>query len=286
MQAHRHTGIQARRHAGTQTNRHTGTQASRHTDIQAYRHAGTQVHRHVGIQDTQTHAYMYLNTLKYSVHTDIYWLLPLLVAVVHVNEQTTAAEDSGRRQQWDRASYKKELRRFRVRLESGHSGHSAPRERNTPSNDGVPMCSFTIFIFFPPSSIQLQKMLILHFRVAAIRQIARTDLGMHIIDSHRSISAMAGQGGGRGSECDAMLLELRRKHEVKSVKALPARSTVGLVLEGAVVNIVVPGSPSYHANGEGQRIQPGDVVVAIDGVEVTKSDIIPRCVGVCVCVLV
>jgi len=92
--------------------------------------------------------------------------------------------------------------------------------------------------------------------------------------------------GGRGSECDAMLLELRRKHEVKSAKALPARSTVGLVLEGAVVNIVVPGSPSYHANGEGQRIQPGDVVVAIDGVEVTKSDIIPRCVGVCVCVLV
>ena len=275
MQAHRHTGIQARRHAGTQANRHTGTQARRHTDIQAYRQAGTQVHRHVGIQDTQTHAYMYLNTLKYSVHTDIYWLLPLLVAVVHVNEQTTAAEDSGRRQQWDRASYKKELRRFRVRLESGHSGHSAPREHNTPSNDGAPMCSFTIFIFFPPSSIQLQKMLILHFGVAAIRQIARIDLDIHIIDSH-----------GRGSEYDAMLLELRRKHEVKSVKALPARSTVGLVLEGAVVNIVVPGSPSYHANGEGQRIQPGDVVVAIDGVEVTKSDIIPRCVGVCVCVLV
>jgi len=118
-------------------------------------------------------------------------------------------------------------------------------------------------------------MLILHFGVAAIRQIARIDLDIHIIDSH-----------GRGSEYDAMLLELRRKHEVKSVKALPARSTVGLVLEGAVVNIVVPGSPSYHANGEGQRIQPGDVVVAIDGVEVTKSDIIPRCVGVCVCVLV
>jgi len=98
------------------------------------------------------------------------------------------------------------------------------------------------------------------------------------------MASRTGHGGGRGSECDAMLLELRRKHEVKSVKALPARSTVGLVLEGAVVNIVVPGSPSYHANGEGQRIQPGDVVVAIDGVEVTKSDIIPRCVGVCVCV--
>jgi len=56
------------------------------------------------------------------------------------------------------------------------------------------------------------------------------------------MASRTGHGGGRGSECDAMLLELRRKHEVKSVKALPARSTVGLVLEGAVVNIVVPGS--------------------------------------------
>ena len=97
------------------------------------------------------------------------------MAVVHANEQTTAAEDSGRRQQWDRASYKKELRRFRVRLESSHSGHSAPRERDTPSNDGAPMCSVSMVRFFVPSSVK--KMLPLHCRVgtaAAIRQIART----------------------------------------------------------------------------------------------------------------
>jgi len=50
---------------------------------------------------------------------------------------------------------------------------------------------------------------------------------------------------GRNGEaaCEGMLAELRKKHTVKSSQPLPARSTVGIVLEGTVVNIIVPGSP-------------------------------------------
>ena len=51
------------------------------------------------------------------------------------------------------------------------------------------------------------------------------------------------------------------------------------MLEGTVVNIIVPGSPSYKRNAAGQCIEPGDIVVAIDGHEVTKADIIPRLRG-------
>ena len=77
-----------------------------------------------------------------------------------------------------------------------------------------------------------------------------------------------------GASCEATLTGLRKKHEVKSSQPLPAKSTVGIVLEGTMVNIIVPGSPGYHANTDGLRIEPGDVVTAIDGAEVTKADII------------
>ena len=41
---------------------------------------------------------------------------------------------------------------------------------------------------------------------------------------------------GRNGEaaCEGMLAELRKKHTVKSSQPLPARSTVGIVLEGTV----------------------------------------------------
>jgi C-terminal processing protease CtpA/Prc len=90
---------------------------------------------------------------------------------------------------------------------------------------------------------------------------------------------MSGRVGGGDSACEGMLAELRKKHTVKSSQPLPARSTVGIVLEGTVVNIIVPGSPSYKQNEAGQCIEPGDHVVAIDGEEVTKADIIPKLRG-------
>lgn len=76
--------------------------------------------------------------------------------------------------------------------------------------------------------------------------------------------AAKAKGPAAGKACEEMLQDLRKKHEVKSSQPLPARSTVGIVLEGAVVNIIVPGSPSYHANADGQRISPGDTVVCRD----------------------
>ena len=86
-------------------------------------------------------------------------------------------------------------------------------------------------------------------------------------------------GAGGAAACEGMLAELRKKHEVTSSQPLPARSTVGIVLEGVVVNIIVPGSPSYKRNEAGECIEPGDTVVAIDGAEVTKADIIPKLRG-------
>ena len=74
-----------------------------------------------------------------------------------------------------------------------------------------------------------------------------------------------------------------------------AKSTVGIVLEGLVVREVTPGSPAhttralimlpasprarerdgerecFHKNGDADRIQPGDVIIAIDGSEVNKT---------------
>ena len=84
--------------------------------------------------------------------------------------------------------------------------------------------------------------------------------------------------GGVGA-CEGLLGDLRREHEMKSSQVLPAKSTVGIVLEGTLVNIIVPGSPSYRENELGQRIEPGDEVRAIDGVEVTKADIISKLRG-------
>jgi hypothetical protein len=54
---------------------------------------------------------------------------------------------------------------------------------------------------------------------------------------------------------------IRHRHDMKSAQALPAKSTVGIVLEGTMVNIIVPGSPSYRENAQGQRIEPGDQVI-------------------------
>ena len=69
---------------------------------------------------------------------------------------------------------------------------------------------------------------------------------------------------------------------------------MGIVLEGLVVCGVTPGSPAhttralvlpasprgrekdgerecFHKNGDADRIQPGDIIVAIDGSEVNKT---------------
>ncbi len=93
------------------------------------------------------------------------------------------------------------------------------------------------------------------------------------------MSGRSAAGASGAAACEDMLAELRKKHEVKSSQPLPARSTVGIVLEGVVVNIIVPGSPSYKRNEAGECIEPGDTVVAIDGAEVTKADIIPKLRG-------
>jgi C-terminal processing protease CtpA/Prc len=48
------------------------------------------------------------------------------------------------------------------------------------------------------------------------------------------------------------------------------RSTVGLVLDGTTVTLVVPGSPSSKIREDGRKIEPGDVVTHIDGLPVEK----------------
>ena len=47
------------------------------------------------------------------------------------------------------------------------------------------------------------------------------------------------------------------------------RSTLGIVLEGAIVTIVIPGGPAWRATADGQRIEVGDIVRSVDGQEVT-----------------
>ena len=79
--------------------------------------------------------------------------------------------------------------------------------------------------------------------------------------------------------CDAMLAELREKHEMKSGQALSSKATIGIVLDANVVTLVVPGSPSYHPNVDGQRIEPGDAILCIDREEVCKADILPKLRG-------
>jgi len=51
------------------------------------------------------------------------------------------------------------------------------------------------------------------------------------------------------------------------------RSTVGLVLSGVTVKMVVPGSPSSRDNN-GNKLEPGDVVTHIDGEPVDKHSIV------------
>ena len=48
------------------------------------------------------------------------------------------------------------------------------------------------------------------------------------------------------------------------------RSTVGLVLDGVEVVMVMPGGPSSKSQNNGQKIEPGDLVKMIDGVAVDK----------------
>ena len=98
-------------------------------------------------------------------------------------------------------------------------------------------------------------------------------------------------GGGGAEACEQVLSGLRQKHEMKTVQKLPARSTVGIVLEGTVVNIIVPGSPAFnvmvpgkpsynpeHA-GAGRKIEAGDTITAIDGTSVDKENVISRLRG-------
>ena len=50
------------------------------------------------------------------------------------------------------------------------------------------------------------------------------------------------------------------------------RSTLGIVLEGATVTMVIPGGPAWRASQDGQRIEVGDVVRAVDGLEITMRN--------------
>ena len=47
------------------------------------------------------------------------------------------------------------------------------------------------------------------------------------------------------------------------------RSTLGIVLEGSTVTIVIPGGPAWRVIKDGQRIEVGDIVRSVDGQEVT-----------------
>jgi hypothetical protein len=47
------------------------------------------------------------------------------------------------------------------------------------------------------------------------------------------------------------------------------RSTLGIVLEGATVTMVIPGGPAWRAVKDGARVEVGDVIRAVDGAEIT-----------------
>ena len=81
------------------------------------------------------------------------------------------------------------------------------------------------------------------------------------------------------SPCDATLAELREKHLFKKTKALTNKSAIGIVLDGQRVLMVVPGSPSYFPNENGERIEVGDTIYAIDGEQVTEADIVSKMIG-------
>ena len=66
------------------------------------------------------------------------------------------------------------------------------------------------------------------------------------------------------ADFDALLAQLRSKHVVtESGKIAAVRSTVGLVVDGTTVSMVVPGGPAYKAVN-GKRIEKGDRVIGID----------------------
>ena len=50
------------------------------------------------------------------------------------------------------------------------------------------------------------------------------------------------------------------------------RSTLGMVLEGSTVTIVIPGGPAWRLAKDGMRIDVGDIVRKVDGLEVTSSN--------------
>ena len=52
--------------------------------------------------------------------------------------------------------------------------------------------------------------------------------------------------------------------------AAALRSTLGIVLDGATVTIVIPGGPAWRTVQDGQRIEVGDLVRAVDGQEITS----------------
>ena len=61
-----------------------------------------------------------------------------------------------------------------------------------------------------------------------------------------------------------LLVQLRRKHAIPdNGKPPPVKSTVGLVLDGAAVTMVVPGGPAYKPSN-GKKIDKTDSVLAID----------------------
>ena len=73
--------------------------------------------------------------------------------------------------------------------------------------------------------------------------------------------------GGTGTSSGTVHTEARPGS--RSSAAL--RSTLGIVLDGAVVTMVVPGGPAWRATKDGLRIEEGDVVRAVDGREISRE---------------
>jgi hypothetical protein len=82
-------------------------------------------------------------------------------------------------------------------------------------------------------------------------------------------------GDGRLEISHATLAELREKN----LPALTNKSSIGIVLDGTRVLMVVPGSPSCFPNENGERIEIGDTIYAIDGEQVTEADIVSKMIG-------
>eukprot|EP00961_Rhodomonas_salina_P279845 3780447-Rhodomonas_salina.1 len=90
---------------------------------------------------------------------------------------------------------------------------------------------------------------------------------------------MAAAGGeGTSRRAEELVAKLRKEHSVKQSQPLPARSTVGIVMDGTIIKAVVPQSPA-HKDYNGETIEPNDVVTHIDGVAVTKKDVTAKLIG-------